>query len=863
MSYKLAGFRNKKSVREKIREQKEWLQVTLSSIGDAVIATDTKGIILFINQVAEELTGYHGEDALGKNIEAVFNIISEETGLAAAIPIHKVLSDGIIVGLANHTALISKSGTIYSIADSAAPIKNNDGEIIGVVMVFRNETEKKRAERQVRDSEARFRELFNHMSSGVAVYEARQEIGGIDFIIKDFNRAAERIEEVSKLEIIDCNLKEVFPGVVEFGLMDVLEKVWGDGNPRNHPVAFYEDDRIKGWRDNYVYKLPSGEVVVVYDDVTERKQAEEILIRYQLVFENARDILLMVRLDGQIIDANLAALSVYGYSKNELLNMNIRDLRGPETGSYVSTQMHEADNNGILFETIHCRKDGSFFPVEVSSKGTVVNNKRVLLSVIRDITERKQAEANLRQSEEKFRNIVENATEGIFQTTLQGSFISVNPAFVKIIGAASPDEMINNISDIGHQIYANPEDRGKIMKILAKHDYVENFETEARSSDGKKIWMSINAHTVRNQNGDILYFEGTCTDITERKLAEDQLRYLNNRDILTGLYNRNYFEVQMQLLEKYKHIPVGIIMCDIDGLKLVNDTMGHKVGDELLVAASNAIKACFSDDDLIARIGGDEFAVLLPFIGTARLEQTAKRVNAEVEGYNMKNPKLPLSMSIGFAFRQDGSISIYDIFKRADNNMYRKKLRSSQSARSAIVQTLKETMGARDFNTEKHAGRLQELIMAFFEEINITESKLGDLLVFAQFHDIGKVGIPDRILFKPGPLTHEEKVEMQRHPEIGHRIAQSSPDLLPISDLILKHHEWWNGNGYPLGIKGHHIPLECRILAIADAYDAMVSDRPYRKAMSHDEAASELISGKNTQFDPILVDKFIKAINRL
>ncbi|WP_245867411.1 Cyclic di-GMP phosphodiesterase [Sporomusa silvacetica DSM 10669] len=137
---------------------------------------------------------------------------------------------------------------------------------------------------------------------------------------------------------------------------------------------------------------------------------------------------------------------------------------------------------------------------------------------------------------------------------------------------------------------------------------------------------------------------------------------------------------------------------------------------------------------------------------------------------------------------------------------------------------------------------------------------MTDLKLLAQFHDIGKVGIPDKILFKPGTLTPEKFNEMQRHSEIGFRIAQSSPDLNLIADYILKHHEWWDGSGYPMGLSGENIPLECRILSIADAYDAMTSDRPYRKALVHKHAIDELRRFAGIQFDPELVENFITLV---
>ena len=155
-----------------------------------------------------------------------------------------------------------------------------------------------------------------------------------------------------------------------------------------------------------------------------------------------------------------------------------------------------------------------------------------------------------------------------------------------------------------------------------------------------------------------------------------------------------------------------------------------------------------------------------------------------------------------------------------------------------------------DFIAEGHAERLQDIVISMGEVLGLSERNLGDLRLLAQFHDIGKVGIPDRILFKPGRLTSEESNEMQQHSEIGYRIAQSSPDLLPIADQILKHHEWWNGGNYPSGLEKNNIPLECRILAIADAYDAMISDRPYRKAMSQEQAFRELINNTGIHLTP-------------
>jgi HD-GYP domain-containing protein (c-di-GMP phosphodiesterase class II) len=192
--------------------------------------------------------------------------------------------------------------------------------------------------------------------------------------------------------------------------------------------------------------------------------------------------------------------------------------------------------------------------------------------------------------------------------------------------------------------------------------------------------------------------------------------------------------------------------------------------------------------------------------------------------------------------------------------MYREKLQQSHSSHSETVQALIKTMEARDYITEGHAVRLQDYAHKLATAVGLSEDRLTDLQLLARFHDLGKVGIPDSILHKPGPLTDAEFDEMRRHCEIGHRIALSLVDLAPVADFILKHHEQWDGQGYPLGLSGEDIPLECRILGIVDAYDAMTGERPYSRSKSAREALQELVRCAGTQFDPGLVKVFVSIM---
>ncbi len=489
--------------------------------------------------------------------------------------------------------------------------------------------------------------------------------------------------------------------------------------------------------------------------------------------------------------------------------------------------------------------------------GEVISLVKMTGEVLVNAVERKRAEVELRLSEERFSKAY-SASPNLMLIIGRSDHrvIDVNNSFLNATGYIRQEVIGRTVAELN--FWTDLMAYTKAIKMIQEQEVIHNLEIKFNKKDGHGCVGLLSADTINLSGEKCILF--VMNDISQRKKVEEHLTYLSMHDALTGLYNRAYFEEEMRRLGEGRHTSVGMIICDVDGLKLINDTFGHNTGDGLLVAAAGVIKNPFRTGDMVSRIGGDEFAVLLPGCDRRQVENACHRIAFNVKRYNEKHPELPLSISIGFAVCSGTSCSMLDLFKEADNNMSREKLHRSRSARSTIVQALMKTLEARDFITANHSKRLQDLVTNLARAAGLPDYKLSDLRLLARFHDIGKIGLADRILFKPGPLTPEEALEMQRHCEIGSRIAQSAPDLLPIADWILKHHEWWNGQGYPLRLKGEEIPLESRILAIADAYEAMTSNRPYRNAIGKEKAVDEIKKYAGLQFDPLIADVFVESL---
>jgi diguanylate cyclase (GGDEF)-like protein/PAS domain S-box-containing protein len=388
-------------------------------------------------------------------------------------------------------------------------------------------------------------------------------------------------------------------------------------------------------------------------------------------------------------------------------------------------------------------------------------------------------------------------------------------------------------------------------------------------SNGEKRVVNVHSSPVGFLEHDcnlMIIFDITSADkyIKQRHREgkqTEEMFYSKHYDELTGLYNRYYISEKIKNFDFKSVLPVAIVMCDINGLKVFNDVFGREKGDELLKKVSHILKETCRNDDVIARWGEDEFLILLPQTSKINAYKVIQRINKALEA--KRSEIMQLSMSFGFAIKCDENEDIQQKLKEAEKWMHHKKLLDGKSYRSTIINTLLSILYEKSAETEEHSRRLAKHCFKMGRLLKFPSEEMSELLLLAILHDIGKIGIDQQILIKPDKLTAQEWEKMKQHCEIGYRIIKNIPELSTVAEYVLLHHERWDGKGYPKGYKDTQIPLPCRLLAIADAYDVMTNGRVYKEAMSHEAAIEELKCNSASQFDPDCVEIFLQTISDL
>ena len=564
--------------------------------------------------------------------------------------------------------------------------------------------------------------------------------------------------------------------------------------------------------------------------------------------DDTKDFSIITNSQNMVLSISPLGLKMLGADIQSIIGKNLKEVI-PEADKLITKDFSDINKK----DTIRLIKDDIEEIFDINLTALIESNKSVTgkIFILKNVTAKVKMQKALEESEKRYRSIFENSIDGIYQSTLDGQYIDVNTALIKMLGYESKEELFQK--NIKTDIYFSEKDRPNI------ENRNKPFETILKKKNGAKIWVEINSKVVIT-NGTPQYFEGIVRNINYRKISEEKIKYLNFHDHLTGLYNRYFFEEELVRLDSKRLYPTSLLLADINGLKLINDTFGHKKGDEILIQAAKIFKQCFRKEDIVSRWGGDEFCMILPNTDELTALNIADRIQKKFRASFIDN--LELSLSFGVSTKTSENIRYEEVVKMAEDKMFRHKLMNKQSIHSNIITSLSRALEERHYETHEHAKRMSTYANLLGKELELEQEIIDELSLLSVLHDIGKISISDNIVLKPGKLTKEEFEIMKKHSEIGYNIAKSTPELTSIAMGILTHQEKWDGTGYPLQLKGEDIPLIARIIAVVDAFDAMTTDRSYRKSLGIEKAIEELNNGAGTQFDKNIVEKFLGILNR-
>lgn len=843
-------------VRDQLKQSEERFRLLFKKAPLGYQSLDIDGNIIDVNQQWLDTFGFSRDEVIGKQFIDFLHPAYKEQFLKKFSQLEKTGQ------IQCELEMQHQSGKYLFIEVDCKVIYELDGDYKQTLCILKDITNQKKVETDLQLSEKKYRQLFETMAQGV-VYQAA------DGRILSANPAAERIlgltlEQMMGMSSHDPVWRTIRDDGSELSGSDHPSMIASRTGKPFGPVILgvYQpilNDHV--WISiNAIPIFENGEttpsmVYTTFQDITKERKANQ---RYQLLFNEMVDAFALHEIicneQGRPINYRFLAVNpafekMTGVKAEEIIGKTVLEIF-PNTEEYwIETYGRVALTGETVSFNNYAAATGKYFRVMAYQPAPMK-----FACTFSDDTTRIRAEKALQESEKKYSSYIENAPYAVFALDEKGQYIEVNNAITIITGYSREQLLQMTIKDITAK-----ESIDEVMRGFTSLYDTGSVRTETKyiHKDGSMRWWTIDAVKISESR-----FLGFAIDTTLKKQAEEELKFQSTRDHLTGLYNRRHYENELKRLDVESQLPLSVISGDINGLKLVNDAFGHSEGDNLIIECAKILESCCRQGDILARTGGDEFGIILPKTNSDTAFEVMQNIQTALKQFDSENEMeiYQHSVSLGYATKEKTEEEIRYILKNAEDNMYQRKLLETTSVHSALIASIKTALFEKSHETEKHAERLVNLSKSIGIALDLLQAEMDKLELLATLHDIGKVGIRDYILTKPDKLSESEWVEMKRHPEIGYRIAITSPELVPVAEGILCHHEWWNGGGYPNGLCGENIPLLSRIIAVVDAYDAMTNDRPYRKGMESEAALEIIKENAGTQFDPKIAEIFISLM---
>ncbi len=784
--------------------------------------------------------------------------------------------------------------------------------IYGIIKINLKSIKNKEIRRGCELNNLLFNQFTTKMPLGYALHKFVIDENGqpSNYVFIDVNLAFESHTGLKANDIIGKKVTEVHPEIINdpFNWINVYSKVAFEGLQIQFEQYFHP---AKRWYKIYAYQADKGYFITLFEDVTDKKHLESQnlileteLKRQEIIIEIYRDQFTNEQefLDNVLHRALEISKSQYGYIY--LYDENTCELKlnswtngvMPDCKIIDKQTVYQLEKTGIWGEVVRQRKPiivNDFNAPNKLKKGypkqhvklrnymsiPVFDNEKIIavVGVANNDTGYSDFDANqlivliqsawgikkqkeLENEVKRFKVISDNASHGNAISDLSGHITYVNKFFANIHGY-SPEELIGkNISILHTQKQLKAVDH--VIERLLQVNHFDLQEIWHKHKNGTEFPMLMSGVMLKDETGKPEFIATSALDITKQKQIEEELRYLAYHDYLTGTHNRRYIEETFERLNENEYYPLAFIMADINGLKIINDTYGHICGDELIVRAVEIMDKIINDKGVLSRIGGDEFGILFKNANEDDIakitEELEKTSNLYIE--TKYNDKVFLSVSFGYALQKDCQKNLDYLYKESEKNLYKAKFLNKDSVHYHMIQAMMSTLFQKSKREQHHSIRVGDYAEDIASALNWSKNNINRVKLAGILHDIGKIIINEGILNKEATLEESEWDLMKQHSAKGSAIIEEIDEYEDLKDIIKFHHERWDGKGYPSGLQGEEIPVEARIIAIADSYDAMTEDRPYRKKISKEEAIKELRRCSGSQFDPNIIDVFIKQV---
>jgi len=903
------------AVQAEAARRREWAraQSYLDVAGVIMLALDTECRITMVNRQACQLLGYTEQELLGQSWLQL--CLPEDARREVSSFFRQAMDGAGRMPEYHENPVLTRSGEQRVVAWRNTVLREED-QVVGTLSSGEDITERQRAEIALAQSEERYRQLVELSPDAIGIHCQGKlvftNLAGVRLL------GAEHAKQVIGMSVIDI----VHPDYRQLVSSRMQASLAG-----HQPVPLVEEKflRLDGSAvDVEVATIPcmyqgKPAVQMFVRDISARKRTEAAI----------RAILNGTAAVGEAFFDSLVSelanvLGVRGAFISRLLphqDGRVRSVTLYQDGQYMENEEYALQ--GTPCEKV-LEKEVVFYPRDVqqlfpgnailemrhaqsllavpllSARGellgliAVVDDRPIVedempKTLLTIFAARAAAELERLQTENSYQNIIENVSEGVFQSTPEGHFLIANPAMARLLGYDDPDELVQSISDLSHQIYVNPSDRLAWQRSLAQDKPVIGYEAQVYRKDGTAVWVVLNIRGVFDQDGALLYYEGTMQDVTERKRnevtiqhlfeqTERRLKYVQAlRDIDQAITSSLDLKMTLSLVVEQV---VAQLNVDASAILLLNP---HS---QVLTYASSSGFRSNTIQRTRLRLGEScagraAYTRELVAIPDVRLEPEGQTLRAIVTGDDFK-------AYYGAPLIARGQVKgVLEIFHRSelapdeewlnfletlarqaaiaiDNASLFEDLQRSNldlvMAYDATIEGWSRALDLRDRETEGHTQRVADMTERLAVRMGMGEEALVHIRRGALLHDIGKMGIPDRILLKPTTLNEEEWTIMRQHPGLAYEMLHPIAYLRPAIDIPYCHHEKWDGTGYPRRLKAEQIPVAARVFAIADVWDALTSDRPYRQAWSKEKAAEHIRFQSGANFDPQVVDHFLQLL---